>query len=420
MRPAAGLAIATLGVLAVLGPGHAAGEGGVKVLRAYVSGVSGGPDAAKKPARARLGDRISIETEGLSTWVAGTGGRPNDPSLITLVADGRPLEGLVPRLVGRELLQFDLVYDAGPTTRAEWVRLFQQKGWTREVSVTLRLPGDPVPLSTAGSLELVVIPQLWFCVWTGLFVLLAVAFVLLAWKSDLLRDAGPAPRPGPVPAQSPNKALSLARCQMAFWFFVIVACHLFIGMVTGNWDNLTTQAAMLIGISAATGVAARAVDANKRTASESQRGAAVAEETTLQAKATTLVEEMAAINRKLQGTPSPTAVEGETLRQEYARKQIEQNTVLNRLNEIVGLVRKTEAALVSPPSEGPMLDLLSDASGVALHRFQMAAWTLILGIVFATSAYRNLAMQEISEPLLLLMGISGGTYVGFKIPERTG
>jgi ABC-type Mn2+/Zn2+ transport system permease subunit len=72
---------------------------------------------------------------------------------------------------------------------------------------------------------------------------------------------------------------------------------------------------------------------------------------------------------------------------------------------------------VNPASGNFLKDILSDATGVTLHRFQMLVWTVVLGIVFALQVYRNLAMMDFSPELLALQGISGGTYLGFKVPE---
>ena len=62
-------------------------------------------------------------------------------------------------------------------------------------------------------------------------------------------------------------------------------------------------------------------------------------------------------------------------------------------------------------------DLLTDAYGITLHRFQMLATTVILGVMFVIHVVNNLSMPEFDGTLLSLMGIAGGTYVGFKIPE---
>jgi len=43
---------------------------------------------------------------------------------------------------------------------------------------------------------------------------------------------------------------------------------------------------------------------------------------------------------------------------------------------------------------------------------------VVLGIMFVSSVYNNLTMPEFSATLLGLMGISSGTYIGFKFPEQ--
>nr|ALS89246.1 stage V sporulation protein AB [uncultured bacterium] len=63
-------------------------------------------------------------------------------------------------------------------------------------------------------------------------------------------------------------------------------------------------------------------------------------------------------------------------------------------------------------------DILSDSSGYSFHRFQIFAWTIVLGIIFVSAVYNNLNMPEFSGTLLGLMGLSSGTYIGFKFPEK--
>ena len=71
-------------------------------------------------------------------------------------------------------------------------------------------------------------------------------------------------------------------------------------------------------------------------------------------------------------------------------------------------------------SKGFLSDVMSDPTGISLHRFQMFVWTIVLGVIFVGSVYKNLEMPEFSATLLGLMGISSGTYLGFKVPEKQG
>lgn len=64
-------------------------------------------------------------------------------------------------------------------------------------------------------------------------------------------------------------------------------------------------------------------------------------------------------------------------------------------------------------------DILSDGRDTSIHRFQMAAWTVVLGIVFLHQVYATLAMPEFNATLLGLLGISAGTYLGLKLVVET-
>ena len=78
----------------------------------------------------------------------------------------------------------------------------------------------------------------------------------------------------------------------------------------------------------------------------------------------------------------------------------------------------TPAAPVA--SRGFLNDILSDDQGISIYRFQLFAWTLVLGVIFCASVYNGLTMPQFSTTLLGLMGVSSGTYLGFKVPENSG
>src|SRR5262249_12428939 len=64
------------------------------------------------------------------------------------------------------------------------------------------------------------------------------------------------------------------------------------------------------------------------------------------------------------------------------------------------------------------LDILSDENGVSFHRLQIVIWTLVLAILFVVSVAVSLEIPSFDATLLALMGISSGTYLGFKFPEK--
>ena len=69
-------------------------------------------------------------------------------------------------------------------------------------------------------------------------------------------------------------------------------------------------------------------------------------------------------------------------------------------------------------SEGFLKDLLTNADGYGFHRVQMLIWTVVLGVTFVTAVMATLSMPVFDNTLLVLMGISSGTYLGFKFTEQ--
>lgn len=67
-----------------------------------------------------------------------------------------------------------------------------------------------------------------------------------------------------------------------------------------------------------------------------------------------------------------------------------------------------------PPTGSFWRDLLNDADGPALYRVQLVAWNLVFAFVFFNGAFETFVMPTLSSSYLALMGISGGTYVGFR------
>ena len=79
------------------------------------------------------------------------------------------------------------------------------------------------------------------------------------------------------------------------------------------------------------------------------------------------------------------------------------------------MVRAGQALVRSLPF---FQDLLGTDDGDSLHRLQMMLWTAILGAIFVITVWQELAMPEFSNEVLALMGLSGGTYVGFKLSDK--
>ena len=231
-------------------------------------------------------------------------------------------------------------------------------------------------------------------VWVAALLAIVIALLIYARKSDLLRD-------GPT-IQNVQQPYSVARVQMAWWFFMIIVGFSYIWMVTGDNDTITASLLGLMGISAATAVAAVVISPTE--ARIGARGKLIDEEIAILDKA---------IMQVTKDLDEARTRGDESLLLVLADKPKQLATRRAQL-----IVERDSLAIVSP-SKGFWRDLVTDDRGaVALDRFQIVAWTMILGFVFLQSVIWDLSMPDFSATTLALMGISSGTYIGFKIPGR--
>lgn len=158
-----------------------------------------------------------------------------------------------------------------------------------------------------------------------------------------------------VPAE--KAPYSLSRFQLAFWSCLVIAAYVFIWLITEELDTITGSVLTLLGIGSATALGAKIIDQGK-------------------------TGEGNVSNPASPGDPAAPA-----------------------------------PVVIPRTSDGFLQDVLSDSQGISLYRFQLFAWTLVLGVIFCASVYNGLEMPQFSTTLLGLMGISSGTYLGFKVPE---
>lgn len=335
-----------------------------------------------------MGSTLTVTFANLKEWA-----QNKDLTKLVPVFNGRIMTGQHPTcpLPCENTLHFDLrpldtTDDAATQNCAAWAALLRSAHIKASIVMNLGLDGQSECFGKTTFALTVFSGPVTFIVIVFMAGLL-VAFFVLAAKSDLLRDPGPdpnAPQPGapnPPPAHNKRRSFSLARCQMAWWFFIVIGAYLYIWIVTGNRDSLNTGVLTLIGISAATGASAAVIDGSKR--DERKK----------------LEAQRDALNAATGAIPPPA-----------------------NLADLKAQLTQVEAsikALPTPPgeTEGPLKDILNEEDGVSFHRFQMAGWTIMLGIVFITTVYQSLVMPDFSATLLGLMGISSGTYVGLKIPN---
>lgn len=80
--------------------------------------------------------------------------------------------------------------------------------------------------------------------------------------------------------------------------------------------------------------------------------------------------------------------------------------------------RTHELKALSP--RGFWYDIVNDGNGLSFDRAQAVGWTLVLGAIIVSEVMQVMPMPEFADTLLVLMGISNATYIGFKIREKIG
>jgi len=367
-------------------------------------------DGSRKIALHRT---IQIDIEGLAKWHRL---KNSDPSKFVLNVDGNDLKGISPVLVNNGSgLQFDLrrIKDQNENV---WDSILSRRhrGFTFERPVLVTVSHDDVTVEGSYRAGLVIVQQNWLYFFIVIFLLAIAIFIWLAVKSDILRVPGAQPAGLNRKGRPNQKRYSLARTQMALWFFTIIISYVFIWMVTDDLTCVTMSVLGLMGISALTGLGSAAVDSTKlgeqqglKHSFEEEKRAAEVEVEKLQSRMNTLeikdkkigIAEIRSQQLALSGNLA------------VAQKEMEQ------AGEKIG---KLGEAITPPVSRHFLIDILSDDSGLSFHRFQMFAWTIVLIVIFMFQVYRDLTMPDFDATLLALMGISGGTYLGFKLPQRQG
>lgn len=338
-----------------------------------------------------IDDILQVEITGLSAWRKTA---PEDQKELTLYVDGVPFaKSEMPR-ADDDHADFRMSRTANDQpTRDAWNRLLARPTvFHRPVPISVGPRGQPpfasvdtdpkTPGLQAPHLEFVVLWRTGFWISVALGLALFFAVWKLGRESGLLRDR----------VDEDTNFLgtySLARCQMAFWFLVILGAYCFIWLATGAVDILSTSALGLLGISAGTGFVSVLLDRSKQ--SEAAQAAQKA------------LDQQATVRREIEVTGGlPNATQSQALIEAERTVQIGENQ------------------LKKFPSEGIFKDILNDGGGVTVHRLQMAVWTVVLGIIFLVAVYKELAMPELPGTLLGLMGLSSATYLGLKGPEKQG
>jgi hypothetical protein len=323
------------------------------------------------PDEVRMGESIHVTlTPGAMAQLLGDGSKP-----LTLVLNGHVLPGVVgveeDDPAPGDHLRFEL--ERTGDNHESWAPLLGHRRG-RDVTVTVegqggraeRMPGH-------GRVNF----RWWHrsLSWIPAFTIMIAAVLLLIlplFSTSMYRDGGS----GLVPEAMGRKlrsselgTFSLAKLQMGFWFLNVVVAYTSIWAMTGSTDAVTSSILAIIGIGSGTALGASLIDQTCRDDLQKLRDE----------------------------------------HHELCKKSQQSDDEKKRIAEI-------ESQLCSG---GLLRDILTDERGWSFHRVQLLIWTSVLFVVFWSSMLHHFAMPDFDTSMLALMGISSGTYLGFKLPENS-
>lgn len=354
----------------------------------------------------QLDDIVEVRVANLSKWAAAA--EANDATKLVPYINGRAIKGNYPEELHLETGRLIYHLEITPDNKKVWIDLLGAPKSMREpATVSVGLEDGSAFLSQHGKEQPVILTVI-----SPVYGLVALAVILstVLFMLWLVRNSNIIREPGPPPAPGKRRPYNLGRAQMAFWFLLIYASYVTIWLITDALDTITTSLLALMGISAGTALSEALIDTGKDTTKTNQFQDLTAEKQALEQGIVQTQSDLDAID------PASSSLTDQANREALTRQITDSRT---RLNQIDQQLRAIGPDLqTAPSSAGFLRDLLSDGSGYSFHRFQIFAWTIVLGIIFVSSVYNNLTMPEFSATLLGLMGLSAGTYIGFKFPEQ--
>jgi hypothetical protein len=346
---------------------------------------------------AGITDDIIVKVDSLGIMVGRT---TEETGPIILFINHLPLKGVygVPNLVNNEM-RYTL--SRNEQANLTWDILLSKPSFNatkKPVLISIGFEkGQELPVKD-NNFTLVIIKPVTLVVSVLILLLLLVILIWLGKNTEMLRE------PFSIAENGKNRPYSLALTQMAFWYYLIVSSIIFLFLITKEFPEINSSILILIGISSLTALSSTAINSSRIYDTKEKA-------INLNAEKKTLSERIQEINNilKSQKNLAPDKI------MEMNKDKMDSE---KRLNEVIETLPTYRFDNSNYFCKGFFKDMVSDSTGVSLHRFQIAVWTLVLSIFFVYSVWSTLKMPDFNETLLALMGISSGTYIGFKIPEQ--
>ncbi len=331
-----------------------------------------------------LGDKVRVYIEGIDKAInQGYSYNFNQDSQtrtltpfnyknLVLQLDGYPLNHIHGTSISNNELEFELTSDAD--SHPQWSAIL---GNASKIEKDVRVSvGCPNGQAVSQTQEFILKITLWNLVrffWILLPLIILVLSIFLCFRDGgLLRTSG----------ITAKRCYSLAKTQLAWWFYIIFFSFLSLFVITGSYTNIvTSQSMVLLGIGSLTTLGSSIIDN-------------VSDEKNLDYDSDK--------NSQIQ-TLEDKRIKIESSRMKSAEKKKELLDNKKQLN-------KYELQSINI-----LQDVVTDSSGqVNIHRYQIVIWTILLGFIFLYQVINTYKMPEFDTTLLALQGISSGTYLTLK------
>ena len=345
----------------------------------------------EQAAKVELGDTIELSIQGLEKLQADidcrkSKGLPKRTPVLFLAGQAmKGLTGYLPQPASAGKMRFDLTHT--DESKLAWA-LVLARPWVRDRVLEVSLGyEDSSPFNSSATIPFRKLSTVWALLGFIFMLGLIAIFIALLWWTDMCREGRPATPSDVAPPTPPSEygPYSLSKVQAGLWFLVILGAYIFIVMVTHDISGTINATALtLLGIGAATMVGSAIIQTNQGEAANASEQ---------EKRARELAQRFQALKTNPPKDVAPDALTKQMKELEFAFKRA--------TNQSIGIGN----------------DIVSDANGVNFHRFQMAAWTVVLAFIFAVAVTRILAMPDFDTTLLALQGLSAGTYLGLKVSE---
>jgi hypothetical protein len=255
-----------------------------------------------------------------------------------------------------------------------------------------RNAGAPAPPDADRFLLQIASPIFSAVAWVVFGLILIILFVL-SIRTDIVSDTSGLRRPDGI------RPYSLARAQMAFWFLVIIWASLFLWIATGSWHILNDTCLWLMGIGSGTALGSALISANPKTAESNGN-------TLTRRRGEGLEKFKSELDQEIKKCSA--AVAGET--PEQADIRVKRQQALQKQKDELERMPQTRVQRL-------FHDWLTDGDTYSFHRYQMFAWTVVLGVFFIIRVTSKWDLPTFDGITLALLGITSGTYLGFKLQQ---